>query len=164
VIQNGPRTHWDAIYEKKRVEDLSWTLSHDEIALRIIRERVPQRECAIVDVGAGRSALLCDLARSGYRNLTAVDIAPAAFKSAERKDCGVSIREIVADVRELELPANSADVWHDRATFHFFTEASDRDLYKLPLLSALNQSGVAIIATFVWIIRTISTSSSSGAN
>ena len=40
------------------------------------------------------------------------------------------------------------DIWHDRAVFHFLTEANDRNHYVAHLRSALRPGGTAIIATF----------------
>ena len=41
-----------------------------------------------------------------------------------------------------------ADLWHDRATFHFLTDAIDRGRYRERLRSVLKVGGQAVIATF----------------
>ncbi len=40
------------------------------------------------------------------------------------------------------------DLWHDRATFHFLTEAADQNAYVEHLITALRPGGHAIIGTF----------------
>ena len=57
------------------------------------------------------------------------------------------VKCIVADVTQWE-PARRYDLWHDRAAFHFLTEAADRTAYVERLTSALFPGGHAIIGTF----------------
>jgi SAM-dependent methyltransferase len=54
---------------------------------------------------------------------------------------------IVADVTRWQ-PVARYDLWHDRAAFHFLTDASDRARYVERLLRALRPGGHAVIATF----------------
>ncbi len=44
--------------------------------------------------------------------------------------------------------AKPVDIWHDRATFHFLTDAQDRQRYLQHLYETLKPHGTAIIATF----------------
>jgi hypothetical protein len=54
---------------------------------------------------------------------------------------------IEADVTaDWVVPA--VDIWHDRALFHFLTEAADRQRYHARLRRSLRRGGTAIIATF----------------
>jgi hypothetical protein len=57
------------------------------------------------------------------------------------------VKWIVADVTQWE-PPRSYDLWHDRAAFHFLTEASDRTAYIDRLTKAVRPGGRAIIGTF----------------
>jgi hypothetical protein len=54
---------------------------------------------------------------------------------------------IATDVTSWE-PSSTYDLWHDRATFHFLTEAADRDAYVVRLKKAVRAGGHVIIATF----------------
>jgi len=45
-------------------------------------------------------------------------------------------------------PAGAFDLWHDRAVFHFLTEAEDRRKYREHVTRALVPGGHLIIATF----------------
>ena len=42
----------------------------------------------------------------------------------------------------------SADIWHDRAVFHFLTDPGDRARYRAHIKRTLKPHGNAIIATF----------------
>ena len=57
------------------------------------------------------------------------------------------VKWIVADVTEWE-PSRQYDLWHDRAAFHFLTEAADRAAYLDRMRQAIRPGGHAIIATF----------------
>jgi hypothetical protein len=54
---------------------------------------------------------------------------------------------VVANVLHWQ-PSGRFDVWHDRAAFHFLTEASDQDAYLRGMDRALVPGGHAIIGTF----------------
>lgn len=78
-----------------------------------------------------------------------LDISAAALQKA-RERLGENARRvnwIEADVTgEWHVPL--VDIWHDRAVFHFLTNADDRARYVAHLRTALNTGGSAIIATF----------------
>jgi hypothetical protein len=46
------------------------------------------------------------------------------------------------------LPAQSFDLWHDRAVFHFLTDPTDRDRYLRNLRRALKLGGYFMLAAF----------------
>ena len=46
------------------------------------------------------------------------------------------------------LPANTYDLWHDRAVFHFLTSADDRRKYIHQVERALKPDGRIIVASF----------------
>jgi hypothetical protein len=45
-------------------------------------------------------------------------------------------------------PSRTYDLWHDRAAFHFLTEAADRVTYAEHVLKAVRPGGQVIIGTF----------------
>lgn len=47
-----------------------------------------------------------------------------------------------------DLTAHSIDVWHDRAVFHFLTDAADRQAYLTQVIKAVRPGGHVIVATF----------------
>lgn len=52
------------------------------------------------------------------------------------------------DVLRAKLPPGAYALWHDRAVFHFLTDAGDRASYKRSLNEALRDKGYLLIATF----------------
>ena len=89
------------------------------------------------------------LLRRGWTDVTVLDIAAPALEAA-RDRLGSEAQHIqweVADITEWE-PSRSYDVWHDRAVFHFLTEASQRAGYRRALTHGLAAGGLLIIATF----------------
>ncbi len=78
-----------------------------------------------------------------------VDISEAALEAARARLGGgaAGVRWLAADARELTLPER-ADVWHDRAVFHFLTEVADQDAYLACLRRSLNPGGHVVMATF----------------
>ncbi len=78
-----------------------------------------------------------------------VDIAEAALRVArERMGArAAGVRWLVADARQLSLP-EPVDLWHDRAVFHFLTEAADQEAYLHSMCRALAPGGHVILATF----------------
>jgi hypothetical protein len=46
------------------------------------------------------------------------------------------------------LPEATFDLWHDRAVFHFLTEAADREAYIGQVRRTLRPGGYALVATF----------------
>jgi len=76
----------------------------------------------------------------------------AGYTLSGRLESRVSARAervswIVADATTFE-PAKPYDIWHDRAAFHFLTDASDRAAYIVRLRSGLKIGGYAVIAIF----------------
>jgi SAM-dependent methyltransferase len=78
-----------------------------------------------------------------------LDLSEAALTAAKTRLGGraAQVRWLVADATTWE-PSETYDIWHDRAAFHFLTEAHDRDAYVTRLRRALKPGGYAIIATF----------------
>lgn len=81
-------------------------------------------------VGAGTTPLVAELVASGYRHLEVIDISPVALHRlrAQLGDTTARLTIRCADVRTVVF-ADQVDVWHDRAVFHFFTDAAERALY-----------------------------------
>jgi SAM-dependent methyltransferase len=102
-----------------------------------------------VDVGAGASSLVDRLLDAGYTDVTVADISPAALDVARARlgDRAGLVTWLVADARGLRVP-ETVDVWHDRAVFHFLTDAADQDAYLGALRAALRVGGHAVMATF----------------
>jgi trans-aconitate methyltransferase len=81
------------------------------------------------------------------RCVTVLDISAAALRRAQERLPGATVEWIQADVTG-DWSACPADLWHDRAVFHFLTDAADRRRYVERLTRTLKPRGQAVIATF----------------
>ena len=145
----GRKDHWETVYRRKAVEETSWHQPSPEISLKMIGETAASVETPIIDIGGGASFLADHLLGLGYRDVTVLDISRAALEQAQSRLGGRSnqLNWIEADITRFR-PARQYGLWHDRAAFHFLTEAGDRQRYASVLEEALEPGGQAIIATF----------------
>ena len=144
------RGHWEQVYDSKAAQAVSWYEPHARHSVAFIRSTGVPRTARIIDVGSGASTLIDDLLEIGFENVTALDLAPGAM-AATRSRLGARaarVSWIVGDVTQMSLPAASFDLWHDRAVFHFLTEASQRAAYRAALNNALCADGHLVVATF----------------
>ena len=144
------RSHWEQVYATKDPEQVSWFRPHLERSLELIERAAPDRSASLLDVGAGQSTLVEDLLGLGYENISVLEISQTALDGLKARvgQAGRAIRWICGDVTETELPEASFDLWHDRAVFHFLTEAGQRRAYVERAKSALKPGGSLIVSTF----------------
>ncbi len=144
------RSHWEQVHATKRPEQVSWFRPHLERSLELIERAAPDRLASIVDVGAGQSTLVDDLLGLGYEKITVLDISQMALDASKTRvgALGPAVQWICGDVTEAELPEGVIDVWHDRAVFHFLTEAGQRRSYVERVKRALKPGGSLIVSTF----------------
>lgn len=143
------KTHWENIHAQKEPQSLTWFQETPATTLRMLESAGATPQAALIDVGGGASNLVDHLLANGYENVTVLDIASGAL-SRSRDRLGAAdqkVRWICADVLEATLP-QAYDVWHDRAVFHFLTDADDRRRYANQLFDSLIPGGYAIISTF----------------
>jgi trans-aconitate methyltransferase len=144
------RDHWNATYSKLAPVERSWFQREATQSLDLIARTGVPLTAPIVDVGAGASTLVDGLLTRGYSDITLLDVAERALDDTRRRLANpgsTAVHYLVSDVLEWTPPRRFA-LWHDRATFHFLTEAGDRERYREVLASALETDGHAIIATF----------------
>jgi len=141
--------HWQKVYTTKNEGEVSWFQEEPVISLELINGVRPNLDSAIVDVGGGASRLVDNLLARGNRSIAVLDVSDAALISAKARlgEAGEKVQWITADVTRWQ-PDRIYDIWHDRAAFHFLTEAEDREAYVARLLAALRPGGHAIIGTF----------------
>jgi SAM-dependent methyltransferase len=101
----------------------------------------------VIDIGGGDSRLVDHLIARGVHCVTVVDISGAALRRAAARLPAAPVTWIEADVTG-PWTAPPVDLWHDRAVFHFLTEAQDRSRYLDHLLNILKPGGQAVFATF----------------
>ena len=142
--------HWDRIYRAKAPTEVSWYQPEARLSLELIRRIAPELDASVLDVGGGASTLADSLLSAGYRDVTVLDVAPAALARAEERlgERAAQVRWIVADVLDAPLPVASYAVWHDRAVFHFLTDARDRARYVAQAQRIVRPGGHIIVASF----------------
>ncbi|TDR39679.1 methyltransferase family protein [Tahibacter aquaticus] len=145
-----PSAHWEQVYQTRASTEVSWFRPHLETSLAFIEAAAPQPGARILDVGGGASTLVDDLLARGRRHLTVLDLSAAALQTARDRlgAAAASVNWLHADARDTGIKAQSIDVWHDRAVFHFLTEAADRRAYVHEVSRVLKRGGHLVIATF----------------
>ena len=143
-------SHWERIYRTKAPDAVSWYRLHLDRSLSLIESASPDHAASIIDVGGGESTLVDDLLAKRYRNLTILDISRTALDVTRARlgRAGERVRWICADVTQADLPAQSFDVWHDRAVFHFLIEPAHRIAYVQLAARAVKPGGHVIVSTF----------------
>ena len=144
------KTHWEHVYETKAPDAVSWYAPHLAESLQYIRRTGVPLDACIVDVGGGEATLVDDLLDAGYRNVTVLDLSAKALEVCRARlgPRAAQVSWVVADVLEHAFEPRSVDVWHDRAVFHFLTDAQQRAAYVRQVLRALKPGGFAIVGTF----------------
>ena len=141
--------HWQRVYAAKGERDVSWFQASPAISLQLIEAAGLRPDTCVLDVGGGASRLVDTLLAKGVRCVSVLDIAEEALRRSQARlgpDAG-KVTWIVADVTG-QWAAKPVDIWHDRAVFHFLTDATDRANYLAQLQQHLKPGGAAIIATF----------------
>jgi len=144
------KPHWQQIYETKMPNQVSWYQEHAQASLQFIQKTAVPGTAHLIDVGGGASTLVDDLITAGFQHITVLDISASALTFARERlgTRGASVNWMEADITQVDLPRQAYDVWHDRAVFHFLTQADDRKQYIRTVQQAVRTGGHVIIATF----------------
>lgn len=143
------RDHWETVYQQKSPLEVSWYQLEPKTSVDLIRATNEPVSAALIDIGGGASTLVDRLLALGYSNLSVLDIAANALQQAQQR-LGAEANHVSwlnSDITEF-IPPKKYRIWHDRAVFHFLTEASDRSAYRHALDDALEPGGQLIIAAF----------------
>lgn len=146
----GRREHWEAVYHEKPDARLSWLQERPEVALTAIGGISP-RPASAIDVGGGQSCLAGELLRIGVPRVAVLDISAAGIARARERlgEAAGRVEWIEADVVAEPAPEiGFFDLWHDRAVFHFLTDASERRRYSELAARTVTKGGHLLIATF----------------
>lgn len=143
------KTHWENVYREKSAQEVSWYQATPTRSLELIAETGIAREAPVIDVGGGASTLVDGLLHEGYSDISVLDIASSALQVAQQRlgESAASVRWLEADITGFQPPRRYA-LWHDRAVFHFLTEAEDRSRYVAALKQGLMPDGHLLIAAF----------------
>jgi SAM-dependent methyltransferase len=145
----GRQAHWENVYGTKGEKEVSWFQDSPTISLDLIDATGVAKGASILDIGGGASRLVDALLEQGFESLTVLDLSEKALATTRARlgRKAANVRWIVADVAKWK-PAESYDVWHDRAAFHFLMEPHDRAAYAERLREAVRLGGHVIIGTF----------------
>ena len=143
------KSHWETVYTTKGENEVSWFQENPAPSLELIELVQPAPESAIVDIGGGASRLIDGLLARGFNRATVLDISEAALEAAKTRlgERASQVQWIVADVTQWHS-AQSFDLWHDRAAFHFLTDPADRSAYVTCMRRVVKPGGHVIIGTF----------------
>ncbi|MCP3672054.1 MAG: class I SAM-dependent methyltransferase [Gammaproteobacteria bacterium] len=146
---NDRKQHWDQVYGSKSPLEVSWFQQEPAVSLRLIQNSTSDRTQPILDVGGGASVLVDRLLERDYSHLSVLDISANALDQTKQR-LGPRADQIewhVSDVTKFNPPHRYA-CWHDRAVFHFLTDAADRARYVEALDAALEPGGHLVLAAF----------------
>ncbi|PQO21927.1 SAM-dependent methyltransferase [Rhodobacteraceae bacterium WD3A24] len=148
--RGGPaaRGHWDKTYQAREEQALTWFQETPQPALDLIASRVAPG-AAILDAGGGASRLVDALLARGLGPVTVLDLSSEALAAARARlgPAAAGVTWIAADITRWTPPQRFA-LWHDRAVFHFLTDAADRAAYLHRMAAALPAGASAILSTF----------------
>lgn len=124
------KEHWENVFGTKSPDQVSWTQEVPQTSLDFIHSFGGDKSLSIIDIGGGDSHLVDCLLDEGYTNITVLDISSKALERAKSRlgDRAKTVQWIVSDITEFN-PDITYDIWHDRAVFHFLTEASEIQYY-----------------------------------
>ena len=144
----GDQNHWDSVYDERGEIELTWFEETPEVSLKLIETFAPPA-ADIIDVGGGASRLVDTLLARAIGKIAVLDLSKNALRTSQDRlgRLGENVDWIQADITKW-TPQAEFDVWHDRAVFHFLTDASQRAAYANALMASLNRNGIAIIASF----------------
>ncbi len=142
-------SYWEGVHTGKPEDGVSWWQSVPGLSLDLVDRADLDPNRPVIDVGAGWSTLVDHLLELGYTDLTAIDLSMTALTTVRDRlgEAGSEVRLEVADVLDLDMGRRYA-LWHDRAVFHFLTEADERDDYRASLVRSLAPDGWFVVATF----------------
>jgi SAM-dependent methyltransferase len=142
------KAHWDGVYAKLSDERMSWFQPSPQRSLELILN-ASGGHGRVLDVGGGTSLLVDRLLEYPFDRVAVLDISAVALVRA-RARLGVraeQVQWIEGDITA-DPPLGEFDIWHDRAVFHFLTDANDRERYVALAGRTLSVGGHMVIATF----------------
>lgn len=143
------KDHWETIYKTKDHKKIGWYQKSPDTSLNLLSKIHYQPEQSIIDIGCGSSLLVDNLVNQGFKDITLVDLSSEALSSIKNRlgDKSEIPLYLCQDITKTSF-TKTFDIWHDRAVFHFLTDAQDRMHYMTNLANSLSKNARAIIGTF----------------
>jgi SAM-dependent methyltransferase len=149
MVAKDIKEYWESIYSTKGETEVSWYQSSPRLSLELIRAIAPIGTCRIIDVGGGASVLVDRLLELSFERIAVLDISKTALEKARSRlgESAARVAWIAGNVTRIQ-DIGTFDLWHDRAVFHFLTDAADRRNYVDLALRTLPVGGHLVIASF----------------
>ena len=143
------QVHWEQVYTASSDDEVSWYQRRPETSLGLVGRTESGPDAAVLDVGGGSSRLVDALLDEGWRRVAVLDVAENALARSRARlgSRAAGVEWFVADVTSWS-PPHAFDVWHDRALFHFLTDARERRAYVSALLASVAPRGHVVVGTF----------------
>ncbi|MBL0013658.1 MAG: class I SAM-dependent methyltransferase [Flavobacterium sp.] len=143
------KAHWENVFATKQETEVSWYQKSPKTSLDLISKLAIPSAAKIIDIGGGDSYLVDGLLELGYTNITLLDISAKAIDRIKKRlgDKANLVKFIVSDILDFN-PSETYDFWHDRASFHFQTDAHQIEKYAQIVSKAIAKNGHMVIGTF----------------
>ena len=143
------KEHWENVYQTKDHKKVGWYQESPDVSIELLSKIHAQSSQSIIDVGCGASVLADKLIEQGYKDITLVDLSEDALSIIKDRlgDKGNMPNYFSQDITKSTF-IDTFEIWHDRAVFHFLTDAKDRKDYMSTLSKSLSNQGRAIIGAF----------------
>ena len=143
------KQHWENVFSTKSPNEVSWTQDYPTTSMNYLENLNLSKTANIIDVGGGDSNLIDALLEKGYQNIWVLDISEAALDRAKKRlgDKANKVHWIVSDITEFNT-AIKFDFWHDRAVFHFLTDAISIEKYVTFVGKSIAENGNFLLGTF----------------
>jgi 2-polyprenyl-3-methyl-5-hydroxy-6-metoxy-1,4-benzoquinol methylase len=143
------KQHWENVFSTKSPNEVSWTQDHPTTSMNYLENLNLSKTANIIDVGGGDSNLIDALLEKGYQNIWVLDISEAALEKAKKRlgEKANKVHWIVSDITEFNT-AIKFDFWHDRAVFHFLTDAISIEKYVTLVGKSIAENGNFLLGTF----------------
>lgn len=143
------KQHWENVFSTKSPNEVSWTQDYPTTSMNYLENLNLSKTANIIDVGGGDSNLIDALLEKGYQNIWVLDISEAALERAKNRlgDKANKVHWIVSDITAFNT-AIKFDFWHDRAVFHFLTDAISIEKYVTLVGKSIAENGNFLLGTF----------------
>jgi SAM-dependent methyltransferase len=143
------KAHWENVYQTKGSTEVSWYEPDPKQSLDLILEAAGERRGRVIDVGGGQSFLVERLLDAEFAQVAVLDISSAAIAATQARlgNRAGKVKWIVGDITRVDS-LGEFDIWHDRAVFHFITDAEDQRRYLDLLQRTLPIHGHFVVGTF----------------
>lgn len=143
------KEHWENVFAIKQETEVSWYQKLPKTSLDFISKLNISKDSKIIDIGGGDSYLVDALLEQGFTNITVLDISAKAIERLKNRLGALAnkVTFIVSDILDFN-PSETYDFWHDRASFHFQTDANQIKKYAIIVSKAIAKNGQMVIGTF----------------